>query len=218
LIKSVISDLGKVLIFFDNNIFFEKMADYCPFSGKEISAMVSEHLSIIELMDTGKISPRVFYKKVTEILSAEINYSTFFSIYNNIFSLNPPVLKVMKILKPEYRLVLLSNTDIMRFNFVKKKFPEAFIFDEYVLSFEVGYVKPHPKIFEKALEKAEAEAFECVFIDDRKENVEFAQTLGMHTVHFRDEIELERELRGKGLFLSLPGSKLKMSIFDNHVD
>ena len=34
---------------------------------------------------------------------------------------------------------------------VKKKFPEILIFDEYVLSFEVGFMKPHPQIYKEAL-------------------------------------------------------------------
>ena len=45
-----------------------------------------------------------------------------------------------------------------RFGFIKKKFPEILLFDDYILSFEVGYMKPHPEIYTEALKKARVPA------------------------------------------------------------
>ena len=87
----------------------------------------------------------------------------------------------------------------MRFGFIKKKFPEILIFDEYVLSFEVGHMKPHPLIYIKALEKAGVKANESIFIDDIKENIEAAQNLGIGGILFGPQTNLEAELREKGL-------------------
>ena len=89
----------------------------------------------------------------------------------------------------------------MRFGFVKKKFPEILIFDEYVLSYEVGFMKPHPQIFKEALRKARAEAEECVFIDDIEGNIEAALSLGINTILFGPKTDLEAELQKKGLIL-----------------
>jgi len=199
LIRCVISDLGKVIIFFDNNIFFAKMADYCPFSKEEIRELTFAHFDLVEYFDCGRITPKEFYNQVVQHLKASIDYDTFYSIYNDVFSLNPHVLKIMDRLKRNYRLVLLSNTDIMRYGFIKRKFPEVQIFDEYVLSYEVGFMKPHPQIYRQALNKAKAGAEECVFIDDREENIEPAVKLGMNVIHFSPRTNLESALQDMGL-------------------
>lgn len=199
MIRCVISDLGKVIIFFDNNIFFEKIADYCPFSKEEIAELTSDHFYLIESFDEGKITPEEFYSQAAKKLEARVDYAGFFSIYNDVFSLNSPVLEIMKRLKGNYRLILLSNTDVMRFGFIKRRFPEIMIFDEYVLSYEVGSMKPHPQIYKEALKKAGVKAEECIFIDDREENVEVARKFGMDGIHMEPWTDLEAILQGMGL-------------------
>jgi FMN phosphatase YigB (HAD superfamily) len=201
MIRSVISDLGKVILFFDNHIFFRKMAEFCPFPAVDIVRRVHWHKDLIRSFDTGKISPKDFYREVVQRLDADVDQKTFFTIYCDIFSLNTPVLDILGGLKDRYRLILLSNTDIERFGFIRKAFPEIFIFDGYVLSFEVGYLKPHPQIYTEALKKAKARAEECVFIDDMEENIEGAKKVGIDTVLYRKQTDLGAELRNKGLSL-----------------
>ena len=107
----------------------------------------------------------------------------------------PKVLKTLKKLKKKYRLILLSNTDVKHVGFIKQKFPEIFFFDDYVLSYEVGLMKPDPRIYEIALEKAKARVGECLFIDDLEENIEAAAEMGIQTILLKPQIDLEAELR-----------------------
>jgi epoxide hydrolase-like predicted phosphatase len=200
-IRCVISDMGRVIISFDNDIFFKKISGYSPFSAEDIAEQAAIHEDFVRLFDTGKITPEEFFEGVTKRLQAEIDQQTFYSIYNDVFSLDPLVLEILKLMKPRYRLVLLSNTDVMRFEFIKMKFPEILIFDDYVVSYQVGYMKPHPQIYIHALEKAGADPQECVFIDDRAENVEAAEKLGLTGILFEPKTDLTAELRQKGLVL-----------------
>ncbi len=199
MIRCVLSDLGKVLIFFDNDIFFKKIAKNCPFTHEEIRELTFSHFYLVESFDRGEMSPDEFYRQVTKKLKARIDYDRFYSIYNDVFSLNPPILQLMIRLKKNYKIVLLSNTDVMRFDFIKKKFPEIMIFDEYVLSYQVGFIKPHPQIYKEALKQAGAEAEECVFIDDRKENIEEAERLGISGILMEPQTDLETVLQEMGL-------------------
>jgi epoxide hydrolase-like predicted phosphatase len=199
MISCVISDLGRVIIHFDNTIYFEKMADFSPYSKGEIAELASTQSSSRRAFDKGEITPEEFYSQVTTELEAKIDYDNFYSVYNDVFSLNPAVLDVMKRLKKNYRLLLLSNTDVMRFGFIKKKFPEIMIFNEYILSYEVGTMKPNPRIYEDALKKAGVEAEECIFVDDIEENIEVAQKLGLDVIHMVPHTDLEAVLREKGL-------------------
>jgi FMN phosphatase YigB (HAD superfamily) len=61
---------------------------------------------------------------------------------------------------------VLDFFDVCCFGFIKKRFPEILIIDEYVLSFELGMMKRDPAIYGEALKKAGTDHQECVFIDD----------------------------------------------------
>ncbi len=195
MIRSVISDLGKVILFFDNDIFFRKITPHSPFSLERIKELARTHFELVMDFDRGEMTSRQFYEEVIHRFKAKIAFRTFYDIYNDVFSLNQPVLETLKGLRSKYRLVLLSNTDVMRFSFVRQNFPEIFLFDAYVLSYEVGYMKPHPQIYRAALEQAEAKPQECIFIDDREENIEGAQRLEINTILFTPQTNLEESLR-----------------------
>ncbi len=199
MIKSIISDLGNVLIFFDNNIFFNKIAEYSPLPVDEVVSEVLVHLELSRSFDTGKVSPDEFYKQATQIFRATIDKTAFFSMYNDIFSLNKPIVKLLKSLEPRYQLVLCSNTDVERFEFVKQRFPEVLFFNKYVVSYEVGFMKPHPRIYEVALEEAGTLPGESLFIDDREENTAAAEQLGLQTVLLSPDTNLKQELLKKGV-------------------
>ncbi|HEX6459255.1 MAG TPA: HAD family phosphatase [Thermoleophilaceae bacterium] len=53
------------------------------------------------------------------------------------------------------------------------------IFDEIVISGEVGLHKPSPEIFELTLTKLDLPASECVFVDDLRENIDGAEAVGI---------------------------------------
>jgi len=195
MIKSIISDLGKVIVNFDNNRFFSGLSDYCPYSFDEIVRKSRDHLNIHLAFDRGEINPQEFYLKVKQILSADLEQDEFFRLYNDIFSLNEEVMQTFKKFKGKYKLVILSNTDPERFGFIKKTFPEILDFDDFVLSFEQGFLKPQEEIYKASLKKAEALPSQCVFIDDMEENISAAAALGFHTIHFKPGTDLRSELR-----------------------
>lgn len=57
------------------------------------------------------------------------------------------------------------------------------LFEEVVVSCDVGYMKPHPRIYEVAFERLGVEAAECLMVgDDLRADVEGPKTLGMMAV------------------------------------
>jgi FMN phosphatase YigB (HAD superfamily) len=199
MITTVISDLGNVILYFDNGIFFKKMTAHCDHSEKQIRELAHLHFDLVISFDSGKISPHEFYKGTVDRLEARISEAEFFSVYCDVFLLNSPVLEVLKKLQGKYSLVLLSNTDICRFAFIKRRFPEILIFDHCVLSFELGILKPDPAIYLTALEKAGARAEESVFIDDLQENIEGAAKVGIQGILYGPETDLEARFAALGL-------------------
>jgi HAD superfamily hydrolase (TIGR01509 family) len=199
MIRTVISDLGNVILWFDNSIFFKKLSAHCSSSEEEVREAAHTNLGLIRLFDTGQIAPQEFYSRIVKELKAQIDQEHFFDIYCDVFSLNMAVLKILQKLKGSCKLVLLSNTDVCRFGFIRKRFPEILIFDEYVLSFELGVMKPDPAIYVEALKKAGAEPQECVFIDDLERNIEGSQKMGMRGILYTPGTDLEADLRKLGL-------------------
>ena len=199
MIDTIISDMGQVVLHFNNRLFFRKMTQYTRRSEEEIRAVTHTHLEIIDLFDTGKIRPEEFYQKAKAGLEAEVSYEDFFAAYCDVFAVNPPVLKLLKKLKPKYRLILLSNTDVVRFSYIKTKFPELMIFDGYVLSFDYGLMKPDPDVYYAALELAGSKPERAVFIDDIQENCDGAERVGIKGLLFTPEVDLEKALRDLGI-------------------
>jgi len=198
-IDTVISDLGQVLLHFDNRIFFQKMTEYTSRSVEEIREAAHSNLELLRLFELGRIMPVEFYDRIKTALEATVSYEQFYAAYSDVFALNGPILKVMAKLKPKVKLAMVSNTDIMRFTFIKNRFPEILIFDGYALSFDLGLRKPDPEIYRAALRLVDSSAARSVFIDDIQENIESAERLGIKGILFRPNTNLEAELEKFGV-------------------
>lgn len=98
-------------------------------------------------------------------------------------------------LKKDYRLIALSNTNEANYRFISRKYDVMGIFDDYALSYKVGYLKPGRRIYEVALEKALCRPEECVFIDDIKKFVDAAKGFGINAVQYKSHAYLEEKLR-----------------------
>jgi len=199
MIDTVISDLGNVLLFFDNTIFFKKMTGYTTRPLEEIRKVTHDNADLLTLFERGRISPLDFHKNARDLLDATASYEEFFAIYNDVFFPNPPAIDILRRLKPGRRMALLSNTDVCRWTFIKSRFPEILFFDGYALSFDVGVMKPDPVIYREALESVGTRAENAVFIDDLAENVDGAKRLGMQGIHFTARTDLAAELAAFGV-------------------
>jgi 2-haloacid dehalogenase len=68
------------------------------------------------------------------------------------------------------------------------------LFDDVVLSGDLGIVKPDPKIYHHTLQKLNLAAKEAIFVDDRKTNVEAAEACGIRSLLFHDTPTFKSEL------------------------
>jgi epoxide hydrolase-like predicted phosphatase len=63
------------------------------------------------------------------------------------------------------------------------------LFDETVISGDVGLHKPQPEIYTLACERLGVEPGDCVFVDDLRENITGAEAVGMTGLLHRDSAE-----------------------------
>ena len=68
------------------------------------------------------------------------------------------------------------------------------LFETVVDSAFVGCRKPDPRIYNLTLERVGLDPEECIFIDDMKINIDAANELGLHGVHFRETAQVRAEV------------------------
>lgn len=198
--NAIICDLGNVLINFDHTIAVKKILDYTPKKEEDIYSLFFDS-PLTELYEEGRISTDEFFHSVKEFLKLQIDYNTFLPLWNEIFFETPLNIKMQEFLrkiKPRYKLIMISNINETHFGFLNKRMGIFNEFDKLVLSYEVGFRKPAPEIYKKALEFAATPPSKVFYIDDRRDLIETATNLGLKGIVFDGEIALERIVKELG--------------------
>jgi len=102
--------------------------------------------------------------------------------YLNTIAINETFYGFAEPLKKDYVLALLSNDLSEWSGFLRKKFMLDDIFDYSIVSGDVKLRKPDPVIYRYALDLIGVPARSCVFVDDRRRNLNPAKALGMDAV------------------------------------
>ena len=92
---------------------------------------------------------------------------------------------LVRALRPPYRCSVLSNADVSLRGRLKDDLALDHLFDDIVVSAEVGMAKPRPEIFRLAADRLGLAPEACVFVDDWDKNVEAARAVGMEAVLHR---------------------------------
>jgi putative hydrolase of the HAD superfamily len=200
-IKAIIFDLGNVVIDFDHTIAARKICRLCAKTMREVYRLFFDS-GLTALFEEGKVTPGDFFSEVKKLLSLKIDYASFLPIWNEIFFLterNRQVYNLAKNLKGSYRIALLSNINILHYNYLKDNFPIFDVFEYIMLSFELGQRKPHPLIYQKTLETIGVEAQDVFYTDDRPELIASAGALGLVGTVFTGIASLKRDLLNIGV-------------------
>ena len=201
MIRTLIFDLGRVIVPFDFRRGYEKMSRRCGLAPEEIRARLSSD-GLVRQFESGGIGPHEFHRHVERLLGAQVSYEEFCEIWFSVFL--PETLiadEFLEKLHANYRTVLLSNTNPIHFEMIRERYPILRHFDALVLSYEVKAMKPDPRIYAAAVEAARCAPQECFFTDDIPEYVEAARRAGIDAVVFEGQEALERELAARGVLL-----------------
>jgi len=101
---------------------------------------------------------------------------------------------MLRKLKDNYELALLSNTGIDGASFIEENKSLKKLFDIIVLSYKVGCAKPDKKIYSICLNKLGLAPDQCLFIDNKKENVIAAKKIGINSILYTDYRHLKKDL------------------------
>lgn len=198
-IEAILFDLGNVILPFNHYQIAEKLSRWArrdPFNDpqKIFSYLFDFQKGVINDYEMGKVSTLQFFKSLKESLRLGLSFEQFKPIWNDIFREDSEVSEMIRFFKGKKRLGLLSNTNPLHFDYALRKFPIVKVFDRWILSHEVGFKKPAPQIFLKAIEWASVEPEKILFIDDMEKHVNAAVSLGMRGIRFVSSRELKDHL------------------------
>ena len=182
-VQVIVSDFGGVVCTFDYRIFCQRLAERTGLSSEAIHACAFG-CGLQTQLESGQLTGATYHRRLMEQLGIAIPYDEFCDLYGDIFTEIPGMLGVLRRLQTRYPLVLLSDTNEIHFGFVRRRVESLRLFDHLVLSYEVGVMKPDPRMYEEVVRRARVPAQACLFMDDRLANVEGAKRLGMHAFQF----------------------------------
>lgn len=195
----VVFDLGNTLIRFDHNIAAKKVKDLSnvPYDDIYQAFFDSPHTRAFE---KGEMLSGEFYVGMKELLGLKLDYDEFVPIWNNIFWEDEVSCGIARRLKANgYTLFLLSNVNKLHFEFIERKFNILNIFDEMILSYIVGSMKPERAIFDEVIKRAGGDRAKILYIDDREDLIKEATALGIDSIRFEGGEKLGKELKDRGI-------------------
>ena len=200
-IKNIIFDLGKVI----TAVSFDKTSkEFSLLSGKSIGFVnkFQEESSIFKDVEINKISLKTFRNIIRETLEISVSDNDIDTAWNEMIGETPKrVLEYLDSLRPQFKTYILSNTNRIHIDCIHKKLQEKYeiknllpYFDKVYLSFEIGSRKPDKEAYLFVLNENNLKANETLFIDDKQENLDTANILGIQTLLKTEDKTLEQHL------------------------
>jgi epoxide hydrolase-like predicted phosphatase len=201
-IEFIYFDLGNVLISFDHSRAWQQIAGLTGLPPEHVEKILFNS-GLQTQYETGEISTEEFHRYFCQQAQVSISLEDLCFAASNIFDpLDSSIQLLQTLSQAGHRLGLLSNTcdchwqffrDDDRFNFLHSSFEQT------ILSFVAGCMKPDTAIYRIAARRASCDPESILFIDDLEGNVKAAQSYGFDGIHFQGFSGLLNELTKREL-------------------
>ncbi|MFZ3057570.1 MAG: HAD family phosphatase [Minisyncoccales bacterium] len=152
---------------------------------------------IIEKFDKNLVTEEKFWIEFSEALGKvmpEKCGEKAKKMYKDKFVFFPEVIELIEKLKIEgFRLSILSNMFPYQAEIIKK-INGCSLFDDLFFSCERGLKKPDLEFYELVAREMNVRPQECLFIDDKEENLLPAEKLGMKTVLAKNQEQIVKDV------------------------
>lgn len=201
-ITTILSDIGNVVVRFDNARTIEGIRTVTPVENRARidHVLFGEKYGLWNLFERGLVRKEDIVSTILAALGTESSYDTHavtLASWGDIFSPHEPVVGLWKkVRRLGLTLTAVSNAGPLRWERIERMGIEE-LFDHLVLSFEEGMIKQDgPEIFIRALDRSGSKAEDAFFIDDREDCLAAAASLGIRTFRYdlNDHKALEKEL------------------------
>lgn len=201
MIQTLFFDLGNTLIDFSEEKMWRQLSNVCETSSNILKNIISRN-HLWKDYEIGQISTDEFIEKIRFFTKTSFTNEDFIFAASNIFSENLEMADLIEsLLHSGMTLGIISNTCPIHIDFIKERYKLLEYFTHLILSYEVKMRKPDFQIYTHALTKLNTSPKLSLFIDDLKENIEGAEKLGIHSLHFKEPALLRKDLKKVGITL-----------------
>jgi len=200
MIKTIFFDIGGVLI----DIHPERTYQYLSDSADVEVSMVKESFpwDAHDQYERGIMNNEDWFITYKESLPQPccLKRSDFWNAWKLLLGEEKNTVNILEALNKQYSIWLLSNTNPKHIqDEIEKRYLFPSLVNGAVYSFDVGVRKPEKEIYKIAMQRANANPQECLFIDDLLENIQAAKQIGIEGVHFISSEQLKQELVHLGI-------------------
>ncbi|MEX0300420.1 MAG: HAD family hydrolase [Kordiimonas sp.] len=200
-IKAVIWDIGNVLVRWDPRFLYRSRFDSEEQMEHFLATVTTADWNLAQ--DEGRT-----FKEAVALLTAEYpEHADMIALYDThwVETVGGTIDESVRLLEqlkangmPVYGL---TNFSACKWPIFCETYEFTKLFDDVVVSGFEKLIKPDPRIYELAIERFGIEPANTLFIDDRLENAQGAQAVGMKGHHFTDATILAEHLKATSLRL-----------------
>jgi putative hydrolase of the HAD superfamily len=188
MIKAVIFDFGGVLK--RPQIFTLETRDIASAYNVQREVIIEKGRLFLEPLRKGLITENQFWKQFSLALNKKVpknKKDLLRKSYQDRFYIYPKIVSFIKVLKKEgIKTAVLSNTIEPHVEIITQKGGYKG-FDVVVLSCREHLQKPDKDIYLLAIKRLGVKPKECIFIDDKEDNLKTAKRLKIKTVLFKNQ-------------------------------
>ena len=193
MIQNIVFDIGNVLVTFDPAHYYQQLF-------QSASASICNRVfssTAWRRYDDGLLS-------LQEVIAALTNAHP--SLQNEIklvctdwFALMKPIDEMLQFRNAcrtkGYGIYIISNLSEDSYHYLQAHYRLFDDLDGRILSFEEKFGKPDPRMYQFLYQRYHLEPSTCLFLDDRKTNIQAAITTGMHGIHVQTIKQAIKEVR-----------------------
>ena len=194
LIRAILFDAGSVLFGMGDLSIRQRLAERIGVPLAQIDDLVFGSPSA-QQATVGELTVDQHWQQVMAALGLPLEMlPDFMAQFWSADVLNIQLADLIRSLRGRYKIGLLSNAWSNMRQVLDERFHVADLFDELIISAEVGLAKPDPRIYRLAVQRLNVQPSETVFIDDMLKNVEAARLEGLHAIQYLDFEQMLAEL------------------------
>lgn len=200
MIKNVVFDFGGVIVDIDRD---KAVQAFIKLGLADADSRLDKYhqTGIFQELEEGKLSAEQFRKRLGDLCGRELTMQETKQAWLGFFNkVDVRKLDYILALRKSYRVYILSNTNpfVMSWacspEFSPAEKPLNDYCDKMYLSYQIGYTKPAPEIFDFMIKDSNMVPSETLFVDDGSSNIQRGRELGFQTFQPKNGADWREEL------------------------
>lgn len=182
--KTILFDIGNVLLFFDFNRTLEKLGIDTTTPPPEL---LEDFFALRDRVETGELPGDAFLEQISALTHFTGGIDAMRDAYCDIFTPNEKMWDTLRSISGSAQTVLFSNTSDVHMKFIRQRYPDFTLFDNAVLSYEAGASKPRSPMYQDAIDRVGVDPKQTFYIDDLLANINTGEDFEFTCHHYQSD-------------------------------